>query len=75
MLPEVEGRVVLTVADSAGFGERGVAVNFFLENDRVRFEINLATLRRDHLEISAKLLRLARLLKSDPPADTKAGAP
>jgi hypothetical protein len=54
---------VLLVGDSPGFAERGLHVNFFLAEERVRFEINLEASRRAGLQVSAKLLRLARLVK------------
>jgi len=66
-LPDVVARLrrrpVLLVADSPGLAERGAHVNFFLTGDRVRFEINLDAARRAALRISAKLLRLARIVE------------
>jgi hypothetical protein len=55
---------VLTVADSDGYGTRGVQVNFFMEDGRVRLEVNLDSTRRARLRLSSKLLRLARVLGS-----------
>jgi len=55
-------RPILLLGDTRGFAERGVHVNFYLSGDRVRFEINLEAARRAGLEISAKLLRLARIV-------------
>lgn len=56
------GSGMLTVGDSAGFAERGVMVNFFLDNDRVRFEINPAVARQAGLVLSSRLLALARIV-------------
>ena len=53
---------VLTVADSDGFGQRGVAVNLYLVEDQVRFEISRRALQRQRLEASYHLLTLARLI-------------
>ncbi|MBI5547888.1 MAG: YfiR family protein [Deltaproteobacteria bacterium] len=53
---------VLTLADTPGYGERGVMVNLYLEEERVRFEINLFAARQAHLQLSSKLLSLARLV-------------
>lgn len=54
---------LLTFADTEGFAQRGAMVNFFLENDKVRFEINLEAARRSGLKISSKLLSLARIVE------------
>lgn len=56
------GSGVLTLSDTKGFGARGVAINFFIEDDRVRFEANLSALRRAGVQVSSKVLRLARLV-------------
>ena len=53
---------VLTVGDTAGYAERGVMVNFYPEDNRVRFEINRAAAARAGLVISSQLLRLARVV-------------
>jgi hypothetical protein len=53
---------VLTVGDTAGFAQRGVAVNFYLEHKKVRFEINMDAVRRAGLKISSQLLKLAKII-------------
>jgi hypothetical protein len=54
---------VLTVGDTEGYGQRGVMINFYLEQSRVRFEINLAAARRAGFRISSQLLKLARIVE------------
>ncbi len=61
VLDEVKGRPVLTVGDSPGFAERGAVLNFYLEQNKVRFEVNIDAARRTGLVISSRLLRLARV--------------
>jgi len=39
-----------------------VAINFYQEQNKVRFEINPAAARRAGLKISSQLLRLARIV-------------
>lgn len=41
----------------------GGAIRFFLEDRKVRFEINLGLARREHLELSAHLLNVARVVQ------------
>ena len=53
---------ILTVGESPRFIELGGIVNFYLEDDKVRFEINRAAADRANLRISSRLLQLARLV-------------
>lgn len=52
----------LIVGEERGFAQSGGIVNFHLENNRVRFEINPATARKSRLRISSKLLRLGKIV-------------
>jgi len=52
-------RPVLLVGEANGFAERGGAVNFVLEGDRVRFQINPGAAGERGLKVSSKLLQLA----------------
>lgn len=61
------GAAMLTVGDTEGFARRGTMVNFFMENGKVRFEINQDAVRQGGLKISSKLLALARIV--DPQQD------
>lgn len=42
--------------------ERGGGVQFFLENNRLRFAVNLDVVQRAKLNLSSKLLSLARIV-------------
>lgn len=54
---------ILTVGDDANFIKNGGMIRFFTENNRIRFEINASAVKAAHLEISSKLLRVARVLE------------
>ena len=54
---------VLTMGDTEGFADRGIAVNLYLAEDRVRFEISRRAFARHRLEASYRLLGLARLIE------------
>jgi hypothetical protein len=56
-------REVLIVGESPGFALQGAAVNFFIEANKIRFEINVEAAKRHHLKISSKLLALARIVE------------
>jgi hypothetical protein len=59
VLEAVRGRPTLTVGDTEGFARLGIMINMYLENKRVRFEINAETARAAGLRVSTKLMRLA----------------
>lgn len=53
----------LTVGDIQGFARRGGVIGFFLEGNRVRFEVNVDAAERSRLRLNSKLLRLARVIR------------
>jgi hypothetical protein len=63
ILKKVAGSGALLVGDTAGLARQGVHISFYIEEDRVRFEANPAAAERDGLKLSAKLLRLARIVE------------
>jgi hypothetical protein len=62
ILKLVDRAAILTVGDMDHFAERGGVVNFRMENNRIRFEINLVAAERARLKISSQLLKLARIV-------------
>jgi len=62
ILHKLQGIPTLLVGEEPGFAERGGTVNFFQEENRIRFEINTDVARHDQLKISSKLLSLARIV-------------
>jgi hypothetical protein len=67
VLSSLRSRSVLTVGETVGFTERGGIISFRVEDNRVRFDINLAAAQRAQLTISSQLLKLARAII--PPGD------
>ena len=63
LLAAVRDLPVLTVGDSSDFVEQGGTIEFVLVNNRVRFDVNLASAQRAHLKVSANLLRVARTVE------------
>jgi len=60
ILSSLRGTGILTVGDGDGFLSDGGIIRFVLDQNRVRFEINLAAAEGNRLKLSSKLLRLAR---------------
>ena len=59
VLEEIRDKGVLTVADSPGAVQRGVALNMVTNGARVSFQANVIAAREAGLALSSKLLRLA----------------
>jgi hypothetical protein len=64
ILGNVRGAAILTVSEVDRFSDQGGVITFFIEQNRVRFEINIATADRARLKISSKLLSVARIARS-----------
>ena len=52
---------VLTVSESKGFTNQGGIVNFYIDKNNVRFEINLDVANQAGFKISSKLLKIANV--------------
>jgi hypothetical protein len=59
-------RPVLTVGELERFGQRGGMINFVMEKNKVGFEINPEAAKAARLNLSSRLLGLARIVKTDP---------
>ncbi|HXQ35106.1 MAG TPA: YfiR family protein [Anaerolineales bacterium] len=59
----VRGLPILTVGETPGFAERGGVIRFVLEDNRVRFEVNVEAARQADLTISSRLLTLAKIIQ------------
>jgi len=57
-----QDKPVLTVSDTDGFGKKGVRINFYIEQNKIRFEINKKAIQKSGLQISYLLLNLAKII-------------
>lgn len=55
---------VLVVGESDNFARNGGTINFYVESNKIRFEINVEAARQQQLKISSKLLALARIVQT-----------
>jgi hypothetical protein len=62
VLNSLKGTSALVVGESEGFAERGGGIQFFLEDNKLRFAINVDAVQRARLTVSSKLLALARIV-------------
>jgi len=60
----------LTVAETEDFTRIGGVIRFFIEENKIRFEVNTDAALRSKLKLSSKLLHLARIVRDpDAPKD------
>jgi hypothetical protein len=62
ILKKLAGRGILTVGDAEPFIRTGGIIGFVTEGNRVHVEINLDAADREGFRISAKLLKVARVV-------------
>lgn len=63
ILRSLSNASVLTVGDTDGFAQEGVAINLYTFDKRIRIEVNTTAAERAGLRLSANLLRLARIVQ------------
>lgn len=66
IMESVDRKAVLTVSDMPQFVEHGGMIQFVLEENRVRFEVNLTATQRAGLTLSSELLKVAIAVRRDP---------
>ncbi len=59
-LQAAQGASVLTIGDVAGFLDQGGIINFIFDQNRIRFDVNLKAAQTAQLQLSSKLLSLAK---------------
>jgi len=63
LLELVGSAPILTLSDYDEFARIGGIANFFVDGGRIRFAINVAAVQRARLQVSSKLLVLAKVVK------------
>ena len=54
---------VLTISDDDQFAEHGGIANLFIEHDNIGIAVNVTAVQRAKLQVSSKLLSLARIVR------------
>ena len=65
ILGQIKGRAILTVADTPQTAEQGVMINLSVIQGSVKMEINQNAVESAGLQISAKVLSLARIVNPE----------
>lgn len=63
LLDPLRGASVLLVGDADQFEHRGGIIRLFVEGEHMKFVVNLAAADRAHLRLSARLLKLATVVR------------
>jgi len=69
ILRSLRGMPVLTVGETPNFLSDGGMIRFHLDEDKIRFDINLEAAETSHLKISSRLLLLATSVSRSGAAD------
>jgi hypothetical protein len=62
----LDKKAVLTVSDMPRFSQHGGMIQFLLEGNKVRFEVNLTAAQRAGLTLSSELLKIATTVRRTP---------
>jgi hypothetical protein len=62
VLTRTNGRPILSIAESPGAAAAGTIINLYLDDQHVRFEININAAKHAGLTLRSKLLKLARIV-------------
>jgi hypothetical protein len=65
ILATLDKKSVLTVSDISQFTRRGGMIQFVIDANRVRFEVNVTTAQRAGLTLSSQLLKVAINVRRD----------
>ena len=64
ILDYLGSKPILTVSDTDGFGEKGVIINFYIQMNKVRFEINFEASRKANLKMHSQLFAIGQVVKT-----------
>ncbi len=66
IIQSVRNSPVLTISEMERFTQVGGMINFIIVENKVQFEINPEAAQQNRLKISSQLLKLARIVTSEP---------
>jgi hypothetical protein len=63
IIEESKNKGILIIGDCEGYAEIGVHINFYIEENKVKFEINESAIRNSEFFISYRLLNIAKIIE------------
>ncbi|MEO1050853.1 MAG: YfiR family protein [Bacteroidota bacterium] len=59
---QLSGKNTLIVTNKSGLGAKGSGINFKIENNRLKFELNKSSITASKLKVSSKLMGMAEVI-------------
>lgn len=63
ILSYINGKDILTIGDTKGFAQKGVIINFYVEKNRVKFEINRSAAKKSPIKLHSQLFAIATVVE------------
>lgn len=63
LLKKIESDNILLIGDKAGLAKKGYGLSFFIEDGKVRFEMNRDVIKNANLSVSSQLLKIAKIIE------------
>lgn len=63
ILAVTEDKPILTIGDTKGYGEKGVLVNLYITQRKLKFEINESEFHKTDLKLDSRILRYAKIVQ------------
>lgn len=64
IIDHLKGSSILTIGDTEGYAQSGILANFYIENNKIRFEINETEMKDAGLNVSFLLIKIAKIVNS-----------
>lgn len=64
LLENLRGIPVLTISDKPGYANNGVMINFYIDNNKIKFELNPAEFKKASLSVNYMLYKVAKIVKT-----------
>ncbi len=62
VLGKIKGQSTLLITEKEGYAKQGATINFVVQNNKVKFELNKSTINKYELKVSSSLESLAILV-------------
>ena len=64
LLNYVKNRDILTIGDSKGFAEKGIMINFYIDQETVLFEINPTAIKQSAIKLHSQLFEIGKIVNT-----------
>lgn len=62
LLTKISNKEILIVSESNGLAKKGSGINFIIQDDKLKFELNKKNIEKQGLKVSGDLIKLAILI-------------